>query len=71
MHTGADTCVLLLETLSFKLDRGLMAVLTFLVQDGLFRDIIIESDYDPLAWREESMTYVTKVCFSGGNLSPC
>lgn len=30
-------------------------------KDGLFRDIIIESDYDPLAWREESMRYSSKV----------
>ena len=26
-------------------------------KDGLFRDIIIESDYDPLNWREESLKY--------------
>lgn len=26
-------------------------------KDGLFRDIIIESDYDPLNWRDESLKY--------------
>lgn len=26
-------------------------------KDGLFRDIIIESDYDPLNWREDSLKY--------------
>jgi hypothetical protein len=30
-------------------------------KDGLFRDIIIESDYDPLNWREESLKYSAKV----------
>lgn len=30
-------------------------------KDGLFRDIIIESDYDPLNWREESLKYSGKV----------
>eukprot|EP01048_Picozoa_sp_COSAG05_P011085 COSAG05_NODE_1021_length_6146_cov_2.729949_3_plen_167_part_00 len=31
------------------------------LQDGLFRDIIIESDYDPLHWREESLRYNGRV----------
>jgi len=28
-------------------------------KDGIYRDIIIESDYDPLAWRKETVTYGT------------
>ena len=30
-------------------------------KDGLFRDIIIESDYDPLNWREDTLRYSAKV----------